>query len=223
MNADLPGRARLLADVLGDADLALWRERLRGACVARLDPSGRASLLRDVLRDTGHVAFEARLRAARGTRLPRAPRRLPWLAAALLVLLGAWLIARQGPPAPSQPPPAPVLPPAPTPRYEVRTQKPAPTVRAPSRLTVCADRRLDVVSTRAIAARLVVATARPLRLPAPTPQPPLERLDDAGLLALLPGRPSAIVETAPGIKRLVLLDPADEAALVAPPADDEPR
>jgi hypothetical protein len=48
-------------------------------------------------------------------------------------------------------------------------------------------------------------------------RPPVGRLDDDALLAMLPGRGVALVSVAPGVKELRFVDPADEKRWVGPP------
>lgn len=230
MSADPQGRARLLGDVLAGSALAAWREQLRRDCLARLAavPTGRALLLRDVFQDARHVGFQARLRDTAVARLRRRPRtltRAAWAAALLLAVLGSWLAARPADRPGSGAPVAVAPAPPARPRWELRTRPVAAAVQSPGRLDLAAPTgsRLRVVATRPLAERLRLRDARPRADLDVTAPATLEQLDDVGLLALLTDRPSALVETGPGTKRLVLIDPEDEAALVAGGSDEPPR
>jgi hypothetical protein len=224
MNAEHPGRARLLADVLGEPALVAWRERVRRDCLALLAaaPTGRERLLRDVLEDARHLGFRARLREAGAARArrPRARTRATWAAAAILAVTGAWIAARSAErPGPRDVAPAPVA----SRPWQVRPRAVAVVDAREVEFAARPGTRLSVVTTRPLAERLHPRGARPRPGRSADGPPSLERLDDAGLLALLPGRPSALVEDGPGVKRLVLLDPADEADLVAASVSATPR
>jgi hypothetical protein len=220
MDADPTGRAHLLKEVLGGDDLAQWRERLRRDCVARLalQPTGRVRLVRDVVEDADHVAFREGLLAdvARRVRSGRPLRRVGRVAALLLAVLGAGVAGHVL--SESRRDPQSVGPLNPSVRaapWEVRTRLPAPVAlsRSTPSLRVEPRARLDVVATRPLAPRHVLARDRSVLAIVTSRSIFVERVDDAGLFALLPGRPRALVETGPGSKRLVLLDPTDEAAL----------
>jgi hypothetical protein len=224
MDVDPRGRARLLEEVLGEGDVGAWTERLRRDCLTRLasQPTGTGRLLRDVIEDPDHAAFQKRLRANLVGRVGRARprRRLGRAAALLLAMLGASLAGRTlserarepdfvGPESRSS---------RATPPWEVRTRPLARAALVRPSLDLGAEPRaqMDVVGTRPLAPHLVIARDRPSLALVTRRDVLVERVDDAGLFALLPGRPSALVEVGPGTKRLVLLDPADEAALFGP-------
>jgi hypothetical protein len=220
MDADPRGRAHLLEDVLCGDDVAQWKERLRQDCLARLasQPTGRARLVRDVVEDADHVAFREGLRADVARRVCRARpwRRVARVAAVLAVALGAGVaghvLSESGRDAETVRSGGPSARAAP---WVVRTRMPAPVALSRSVLDLRVEprARLDVVATRPLASRHVLASDRPVLALVTSKVVFVERVDDAGLFALLPGRPRALVETTPGAKRLVLLDPADEAAV----------